>query len=81
MLMNLLKKKNQLEEQEERGYNMIKYENECCGCATESYPCLGSACPNRNVKHLYCDKCGEDVEELYKVDGEELCEDCLKNNF
>ena len=60
---------------------MIKYENECCGCATESYPCLGSACPNWNVKHLYCDKCGEDVEELYKVDGEELCEDCLKNNF
>ena len=60
---------------------MIKYENECCGCATESYPCFGSACPNRNVKHLYCDKCGEDVEELYKVDGEELCEECLKDNF
>ena len=60
---------------------MIKYEDECCGCATESYPCLGSACSNRNVPHFYCDKCGEDVEELYKVDGEELCEDCLKNNF
>ena len=60
---------------------MIKYENECCGCATESYPCLGSACPNRHVPRFYCDKCGEDVEELYKVDGEELCEDCLKNNF
>ena len=60
---------------------MIKYENECCGCATESYPCMGSACPNRNVPHFYCDKCGEDVEELYKVDGEELCEECLKDNF
>ena len=60
---------------------MIKYENECYGCATESYPCLGSACYNRHVPHFYCDKCGEDVEELYKVDGEELCEDCLKNNF
>ena len=60
---------------------MIKYENECCGCATESYPCMGSACRNRNVPHFYCDKCGEDVEELYKVDGEELCEECLKDNF
>ena len=60
---------------------MIKYENECCGCATESYPCLGSSCPNRKVPHLLCDRCGEDVEELYKVDGEELCEECLKDNF
>lgn len=37
---------------------MIKYEDECCGCDTENYPCVGSACPNRHVKHLYCDKCG-----------------------
>ena len=72
---------HQLEEQEERGHNVIKYENECCDCATESYPCMGSACPNRHVPHFYCDKCGEDVEELYKVDGEELCEECLKDNF
>ena len=42
---------------------------------------MGSACPNRHVPHFYCDKCGEDVEELYKVDGEELCEECLKDNF
>ena len=76
-----MKKISRLEEQEERGHNVIKYENECCGCATESYPCLGSACPNRHVPHFYCDKCGEDVEELYKVDGEELCEECLKDNF
>ena len=60
---------------------MIKYENECCGCATESYPCLGDSCPNRKVPHLLCDRCGEDVEELYKVDAEELCEECLKDNF
>lgn len=60
---------------------MIKYEDECCGCATESYPCLGNSCPNRKVQHLLCDRCGEDVEELYKVDGEELCEECLKDNF
>lgn len=55
---------------------MVKYEDECCGCATENYPCIGSACPYRHVKHLYCDKCGEDVEKLYKFDGKELCGDC-----
>ena len=60
---------------------MITYEDECVGCATESYPCLGSVCPNRNVKHLYCDKCKDDVEKLYKCDGEELCEKCLLAEF
>ena len=60
---------------------MIRYENECCGCAVPGYPCMGSACPNINVKHLYCDKCKADCEELYDYDGEELCEDCLLDSF
>ena len=45
---------------------MITYEDECCGCAVPGYPCMGSACPNRNVPHMYCDNCGDDVEKLYK---------------
>lgn len=52
------------------------YENECCGCATPAYPCMGNNCPRRNVPHLYCDECKDDVEELYKLDGKELCADC-----
>ena len=60
---------------------MIRYEDECCDCAVPSYPCLGSSCPNRHVKHLYCDDCGEDAEELYKHDGMELCKDCLLGYF
>ena len=56
---------------------MITYEDECCGCATESYPCLGSACPYRNVLHLYCDKCKEDVDDLYEWDDEQVCIDCI----
>ena len=59
---------------------MITYEDECVGCPTE-IGCLGSACPNRNVPHLYCDKCKEDVEKLYKYDGEELCVECLLDKF
>lgn len=59
---------------------MIKYENECVGCPKEM-GCLGNICPYKNIKRLYCDKCGEDCEELYNVDGEELCEECLLDCF
>ena len=60
---------------------MIKYENECCGCATESYPCMGSSCPNRDVPYLCCDRCGDECEELYRLGDEEVCCECLKDNF
>lgn len=59
----------------------VEYEDHCCGCATPGYPCLGYSCPNRNVPVHYCDKCGSEIEEIYDVDGEELCEDCLKELF
>lgn len=57
---------------------MIKYENECCGCAVPAYPCMGSDCPNRNVPHFYCDECKNDVETLYHYDGKELCLECIE---
>ena len=62
----------------------LVYEDECCGCAVPSYPCMGSACPNRNVKHYYCDgDCGEEFSpsELYDFDGDMLCVDCLVKQF
>lgn len=60
---------------------MVKYEDECCGCATENYPCLGSDCSNRHVKHLYCDECNDDVEELYDFECVQLCKECLLKKF
>lgn len=60
---------------------MIRIENHCIGCAVPSYPCRGSACPNRNVEVHYCDRCEAEMEEVYFVDGEELCEECLKDKF
>lgn len=60
---------------------MVKYENQCCDCATGNYPCLGSLCSRRNVEVHYCDNCGEELNEIYDVDGEELCEECLKEKF
>ena len=59
---------------------MIRYENQCVGCPPEM-GCLGSTCPNRNVPHYYCDECGEEIEHLFEMYGEELCESCLKAIF
>ena len=59
---------------------MKRITNECCHCATPAYPCLGSSCPNRNVVHFYCDKCGEETD-LYHYEGEELCADCILNSL
>lgn len=60
---------------------MVMMENECCGCAVPSYPCIGDACPNRRVPHLYCDKCEEEVEDLYKTEDGELCAECVLKMF
>ena len=61
---------------------MVKTENHCVGCPTEM-GCRGSACPHRNVEVTYCDCCGEEIDrdEIYEVDGEDLCESCLKDKF
>lgn len=53
---------------------MIKLENQCVNCGLS---CRGSTCPNRNVRTLYCDQCEEETDKLYKIDSEELCEECL----
>ena len=61
---------------------MVKRENHCCQCAAPGYPCLGAACSLRNVEVYYCDRCGEEFDgDIYGVDDEDLCEDCLKERF
>ena len=59
---------------------MKKIENECVGCKDCGLPCLGNSCPYRNVTRFYCDRCGNE-DELYHYDQEELCIDCLLENF
>ena len=59
---------------------MIRYENECVLCPRE-LGCLGKACPYQGVPHYYCDKCNDEVDELYEVDGDDYCEYCLKKEF
>ena len=61
---------------------MIKYEDRCVQCTTVGLHCLGDACGNKNVPVLYCDRCEDEIEdEVYEVDGEDLCEYCLKEMF
>ena len=56
-------------------------ENRCCDCAVPGYPCRGATCPRRRTEVHYCDTCGEELDEIYIVGGEELCEECLKEMF
>ena len=59
---------------------MRYYEDECCGCASPGYPCIGDSCPNRHVLKFQCDNCGTDDlnEDDIEIgdNGEELCTDC-----
>lgn len=57
---------------------MVKIENHCVDCGK---PCLGSSCPYNKAKVYYCDHCQEELphDGIYVLDGEELCEDCLKD--
>ena len=60
----------------------VVMEDNCVDCPAE-LGCLGDACPNRHVEVHYCDKCDEELSlnNIYEVDGEELCLSCLKECF
>lgn len=61
---------------------MLKIENHCCNCAVPGYPCRGSLCSLRKVKVYYCDKCETEIDgDIYDVDDQELCEDCVLDMF
>lgn len=56
---------------------MIKHEDNCVQC---DLPCLGKSCPNKTSSIYICDKCNNEINRIaYKVDGNDLCEDCFKD--
>lgn len=58
---------------------MKKVVNECVGCIPEMR-CIGDVCPNKNITRFYCDRCGTE-DKLYHYEGEEICEECLLEEF
>lgn len=59
---------------------MRRVSNECVDCTALGLPCLCSSCPNLHVLRLYCDHCNKETSELFRLDDEEVCEDCLLEN-
>jgi len=53
---------------------LVNYRNECCDCAVGGYTCTHE---HERVPYFICDKCNEEVEDLYILDGEELCDTCV----
>lgn len=59
---------------------MVRCENQCVGCPPE-IGCLGSSCPNMNVKIYECEDCHDEVENLYEYNGMELCLSCVEKRL
>ena len=57
----------------------VEIVNECVGCTGVGLYCIGSSCPNLNVKRYYCDRCGSECSGEHGGFGfDELCEDCYE---
>ena len=54
---------------------MVTRQNRCVGCDGAGYPC--NLCGLDNAVVFICDCCGEEMDKLYWLDGEQLCEDCV----
>ncbi len=55
---------------------MIRIENRCCDCAVPGYPCRGTSCPLRRAEVHYCNRCGDELEDVHFHQGVELCDVC-----
>lgn len=61
---------------------MIRYEDECVGCPPHM-GCIGNSCQYMHVPHYFCDvcECETDPDNLYDVNGDMVCSDCLPDVF
>ena len=51
----------------------FREESDCVGCET----CVGTCAYRYSERYvLVCDKCGCDVDKLYRVNNDELCREC-----
>lgn len=54
--------------------SMIKTISGCVDCGR---PCMGHACPNYEVEVYACDDCESTEKDLYDIDGDLYCSECV----
>lgn len=59
---------------------MIRFIEECVGCRDMGLPCIYPSC-HQGYTECICDWCNEEVDALYRYDGDEICEDCLLSDL
>ena len=57
---------------------MIKSESDCLNCGL---PCKYELCPHYRIKRLYCDKCKDEVDKLYKYGEKEVVRAASQQDF
>ena len=57
--------------------SLVYDKRNCVGCPPYM-GCLGKMCPYCWEATLKCDECGEEVEDLYRLDGDDLCDECFR---
>lgn len=57
---------------------MVRVESGCVDCAL---PCVYYTCPYYEAVVYECDSCGDEVDDLYYFDGQELCIDCIERRL
>lgn len=58
----------------------IKRKSGCVGCAVSRGFCMSGACPiGGSYTVLECDLCTSEQDELWYVQGDYLCLDCIKD--
>lgn len=58
---------------------MISERSDCVSCGL---PCTSRCAYYGSYSTiLTCDSCEDEVDDLYEVDGEQLCEECAKEKF
>jgi hypothetical protein len=57
---------------------MIRVESDCVDCGL---PCLYEACPHYKAIRYICDCCDNETDDLFLLDDQELCIDCIKHKL
>ena len=57
---------------------MVRVESGCVDC---DLPCIYESCPYYRIVIYECDGCGDEIEDLYHFDGEELCISCIEQRL